>query len=209
MSGGRLQRKFLIAFASSLLVRPSLVGQQKFTGRRLVQSPVPSPVASSPVPLPPEQMPASPPEVQFHQGQLTIRASNSTLGDILRAVGKETGASVDVRGNATERVVGQFGPGQPVMCWLLLNKSHCNYVLLGSAENCFALDRVILTSRSSANDGHVQTASASPQDQLDQAEAGPAGGMPPPAIRAAVPNRQWVTWLPNSRLRRRKAHPSA
>ena len=112
MSGGRLQRKFLIAFASSLLVTPSLVGQQKFTGRRLAQSPVPSPVASSPVPLPPEQMPASPPEVQFHQGQLTIRASNSTLGDILRAVGKETEASVDVPGNATERVVGQFGPGQ-------------------------------------------------------------------------------------------------
>jgi len=130
-------------------------------------------------------MPTSPPEVQFHQGKLTIRASNSTLGDILRAVGKETGASVDVPGNATERVVGQFGPGQARdVLASLLNGSHFNYVLVGSAENCFALDRVILTSRSSANDRPVQTASASPQDQPDQAEAGPAGSMPP-AIRAA------------------------
>ena len=185
LRGRRLQRKFLIAFASSLLVTPSLVGQQKFTGRPLVQSPVLSPVASSPVPLPPEQMPALPPEVQFHQGQLTIRASNSTLGDILWAVRKETGASVDVLGNATERVVGQFGPG-PARDVLasLLNGSHFNYVLLGSAENPATLDRVILTSRSGANDQLVQTASASPQNQPNQADDGPAGGLPP-AIRAA------------------------
>jgi len=185
LRGRRLQRKFLIAFASSLLVTPSLVGQQKFTRRPLVQSPVLSPVASSPVPLPPEQMPALPPEVQFHQGQLTIRASNSTLGDILWAVRKETGASVDVLGNATERVVGQFGPG-PARDVLasLLNGSHFNYVLLGSAENPATLDRVILTSRSGANDQLVQTASASPQNQPNQADDGPAGGLPP-AIRAA------------------------
>ncbi len=150
-----------------------------------MQSPVPSPVASSPVPLSPEQMPASPPEVQFHQGWLTIRASNSTLGDILRAVRKETGASVDLPGNATERVVGQFGPG-PARDVLasLLNGSHFNYVLLGSAENPAALDRVILTSRSGANDQSLQTASASPQNQPNRADDGPAGSLPP-AIRAA------------------------
>ncbi len=130
-------------------------------------------------------MPASPPEVQFHQGWLTIRASNSTLGDILRAVRKETGASVDLPGNATERVVGQFGPG-PARDVLasLLNGSHFNYVLLGSAENPAALDRVILTSRSGANDQSLQTASASPQNQPNRADDGPAGSLPP-AIRAA------------------------
>ncbi len=131
-------------------------------------------------------MPASPPEVQFHQGQLTIRASNSTLGDILRAVRKETGASVDVPGNVTERVVGQFGPG-PARDVLasLLNGSHFNYVLLGSAQNPFALERVILTSQSGINDLSFQQASApTPQNQPVEAEATPAGGMPP-AIRAA------------------------
>jgi len=156
MSGGRLQRKLLIAFAFSLLT-PSLVGQQKLMAQRQVQSPAPSP--SSPAALPPEQMPASPPAVEFHGGQLTIMASNSTLGDILRAVRKETGASVDVPGNATERVVGQFGPG-PARDVLasLLNGSHFNYVLLGSAENPFNLDRVILTSRSGVNDQAAQQA---------------------------------------------------
>src|SRR5271167_1056424 len=111
----------------------------------------PPQVEPSPVPLPPEQMPSSPPEVQFRQGQLTIMASNSTLGDILRAVRKETGAAVDVPGNATERVVGQFGPG-PARDVLssLLNGSHFNYVLLGSPTDPNALDRVILMAKSGA-----------------------------------------------------------
>jgi len=93
-------------------------------------------------------------------------ASNSTLGDILRAVRKETGASVDVPGNATERVVGQFGPG-PARDVLasLLNGSHFNYMLLGSAENPAALDRVILTSRSGANDQAAQASGSMPPGQ--------------------------------------------
>jgi len=98
-------------------------------------------------------------------------ASNSTLGDILRAVRQQTGASVDVPGNATERVVGQFGPG-PARDVLasLLNGSHFNYVLLGSAENPVALDRVILTSRSGANEPPGEPAIASmPQNQPNQA----------------------------------------
>jgi hypothetical protein len=75
-----MQFQLLIAVASSLLVMPGLVGQQKLTDRPLVQSPVPAPVASSPVPSRFESTPASPPEVQFHEGQLAIKASNSTLG---------------------------------------------------------------------------------------------------------------------------------
>lgn len=170
MSGGRLQRKLLIALAASLLATPSL-GQQKFRAQRQLQSPATSQAMQASVLLPPEQMPASPPEVQFQQGQLTIMASNSTLGDILRAVRKETGASVDVPGNATERVVGQFGPG-PARDVLasLLNGSHFNYLLLGSAENPVGLDRVILTSRSGANEQEAQQANTSmPQIQPNQA----------------------------------------
>jgi hypothetical protein len=66
-----------------------------------------------------------------------------------------------VPSNATERVVGQFGPG-PARDVLvsLLNGSHFKNVLLGSAETPFVLDRAILTSRSSVNDQPVQAASA-------------------------------------------------
>jgi len=180
-----LRREFFVAITPILVAR-SLVGQQAFTGKSLVQSPIPLPTASSLVSLPLDQMPASPPEVQFHQGQLTIKASNSTLGDILRAVCRETGASIDVTGDATERVVGRFGPGPaPDVLVSLLNGSHFNYVLLGSAQNPFALSRIVMTSRSVINDQSFQQASApTPQNQPDEAKATPVGGMPP-AIRAA------------------------
>jgi hypothetical protein len=114
-----------------------------------VQKDPPAPQPVAPVaPLSPEQLPASPPQVAFNSGTLTIIANNSTLGDILRAVHRQTGATVDIPGNATERVVGRFGPG-PVrdVLTLLLNGSHFNYVLLGSATNPNALDRVMLISR--------------------------------------------------------------
>jgi hypothetical protein len=101
------------------------------------------------LPLRPEQMPATPPQVSFRSGRLAIVAQNSTLGDILRAVRNQTGAAVDVPGNATERVAGSFGPG-PARDVLssLLNGSHFNYVLLGSASNPDALEHVILIAKS-------------------------------------------------------------
>jgi hypothetical protein len=109
-------------------------------------------------------MPASPPQVSFNSGILTILANNSTLGDILRAVRRQTGAAVDIPGNATERVVGSFGPG-PARDVLasLLNGSHFNYVLLGSATNPNALDRVMLISKSGAEEPVQQANAAGPQ----------------------------------------------
>jgi hypothetical protein len=94
-------------------------------------------------------MPASPPQVSFQGGQLTIAAQNSTLGDILKAVRAQTGATVDFPGNASERVVGNFGPA-PARDVLasLLNGSHFNYLLLGSPTDPTALDRVILMAKS-------------------------------------------------------------
>src|SRR5690242_9687233 len=70
--------------------------------------------AAEPVPPPPQtlaEMPPSTPEVSFQGGQLTISAKNSTLGDILNAVKAQTRATIDLPGNASERVVGRFGPG--------------------------------------------------------------------------------------------------
>jgi len=108
--------------------------------------------AAEPVPPPPQtlaEMPPSTPEVSFQGGQLTISAKNSTLGDILNAVKAQTRATVDLPGNASERVVGNFGPG-PARDVLtsLLNGSHFNYLLLGSPSDPNALDRVILMAKS-------------------------------------------------------------
>lgn len=134
--------------------------------------------------LSPEQMPASPPQVSFNSGILTIIANNSTLGDILRAVHRQTGAAVDTPGNATERVVGKFGPG-PARDVLssLLNGSHFNYVLLGSATNPNALDRVMLISRSIGTEGSPQQANANAAPGPNSA---PPAVMPQPVDNAEV-----------------------
>jgi hypothetical protein len=144
------------------------------------QSPLAQPQQLSPPPTsvaPPaaDLSPATPPQVAFNGGILTITANNSTLGDILRAVHHQTGASVDVPGNATERVVGQFGPGpaRDVMT-SLLNGSHFNYVLLGSETNPGGLDRVVLLSKSSGGESPVEQARFS----------GRAQPAPPPADNA-------------------------
>jgi len=164
MAGARVQIRFLlVAMMAGLLAAPCHADQPKAKVHR-VAAPVaatPQPVA---MPLRPDQMPASPPQVAFRNGELSINAQNSTLGDILRAVRNQTGANVEVPGNATERVVGNFGPG-PARDVLssLLNGSHFNYVLLGSATNPDALERVILTAKSStAEPAASETASATP-----------------------------------------------
>lgn len=179
MAGAQVQLRFLmVAIMSCLLAVPCLADQPKPKVRR-----PPIPVAAkpaepvvAPVPLRPEQMPATPPQVSFSRGLLTITAANSTLGDILRAVRNQTGAAVEVPANATERVAGNFGPG-PARDVLssLLNGSHFNYLLLGSATNPDALEHVILTVKTgtTAEPGAnvpAETASATPPAPADNPE---------------------------------------
>jgi hypothetical protein len=130
-------------------VGPAQAGQRHSARKRPVKQ-EPAVAAPAPQPTPPpltlEQMPASPPQVAYRNGELTIVSQNSTLGDILRAVRAQTGAAVDIPANATERVVSHLGPGpaRDVLA-ALLNGSHFNYVMLGSASSPSALERVILT----------------------------------------------------------------
>jgi hypothetical protein len=128
-------------------------------------------------------MPASPPQVSFQGGQLTISAQNSTLGDILKAVRAQTNASIDLPGNAPDRVVGHFGPG-PARDVLtsLLNGSHFNYLLLGSPTDPSALDRVILIAKSGS------TAESNPQPPSPQENAYNQNGYNrPPILPMAAP----------------------
>ena len=65
-----------------------------------VQKPQLPPLPSGPtgpvqqVPL--DSMAPVPPQVSYQNSQLTINAPNSTLGDILRAVRKQTGAEIEI-----------------------------------------------------------------------------------------------------------------
>jgi hypothetical protein len=160
MVGFRMALRFGFGVLAVVLSLPGMMPAQSTTPRHHAKKKA-VPKQAQPVaptqPLPPsgplpgfnlDQIPSSSPLVAYQSGQLTIVAQNSTLGDILRAVHAQTGASVDMPSNSTERVVGHFGPG-PARDVLasLLNGSHFDYVLLGTAANPNALDRVVLLAR--------------------------------------------------------------
>ena len=174
MSGGQLQLRFLILVSLiSVSLSPSLAAQTRHKATTKA-APVAATAAPPPAPLTPAQMPATPPTVTFTAGQLKVDAPNSTLGDILREVRKQTGASIDIPGNATERVMGIFGPGPARdVLTAILNGSHFNYVLMGSATNPSGLDRVMLLSKPAAEPVN-QVASA---QMLNAPPQAPPGGV--------------------------------
>jgi hypothetical protein len=105
-----------------------------------------------PTPPPtPEQMPAQTPEVSFIGGLLTINAHNSTMNDVLAAVRRVTGASIEKPPmGGTDRVVVHLGPGQPKdVLSALFNGSRYDYIILGPMGQPGGVQRVILTARSS------------------------------------------------------------
>jgi hypothetical protein len=118
------------------------------------QQPLPPPLPSGPqgpVPqIPLDAIAPVAPQVSYQDGQLTIVAPNSTLGDILRGVRKHTSADIEIPPTANERVVTRLGPGpaREVMAELL-NGSRFNYILLGSPDNANLLVRVVLVAKTS------------------------------------------------------------
>jgi len=124
------------------------------------------------------ELPATPPQVTYQNGLLTIVAENSSLGDILREVHKRTGAAIDVPANATERVATRLGPApaQDVLADLL-NGSAYNYVMVGSTGNPASLAKVVLTPKPAG--GVTQTAYQPPPQQYVPPPMVPAPGMGP------------------------------
>jgi hypothetical protein len=195
----RLGARFAVLVASFLvfllLLTSSAFGAQKKHPRKPAKKAEPAVVVpavpSGPLPqLTLSQMPALPPSVEFHGQQLTIVAQNSSLGDILRAVRNQTGASVDIPSNANERVVGHFGPGpaREVLA-SLLEGVNFNYIVLGSPSDPQAVARVILTPKPTgpaATGSHVAyTPPPTPQPE-PQAEE-PAEDNSEPDTAAAAP----------------------
>jgi hypothetical protein len=140
--------------------------------------PLPSgPTGQAVPPIPLDSMAPVPPQVSYQNDQLTIVAPNSTLGDILRAVRKQTGAEIEVPA-APERVVTRLGPGpaREVMAELL-NGSRFNYVLLGSPANDGVLTRVVLVVKTGPDNANLANGASI-------AEQRPPGNMPPNAGQA-------------------------
>jgi hypothetical protein len=95
--------------------------------------------------------PANPPRISYAGGQLTVVADNSQLSDILRAVGRTTGARLEGSAPDSERVFGQFGPGTTRdVLNSLLTGSRYDYVLLGSLDAPGSVDRIVLSPHATA-----------------------------------------------------------
>ena len=147
------------------------------------EQPAPPPLpAYTPAPLQPlplDQVPAVAPRVKYAGGELTIVAHNSTLGDVLKAVRQQTGAELDIPPNASERVVADLGPGpaRDVIAQLL-NGTHFNYVMVGSATDPTAVQSIVLTPKSG---GAETTTSAANRPGAPQHALGVGVASTPPA----------------------------
>jgi len=85
--------------------------------------------------------------VEFTDGQLTVRANNATLSEVLFQIQKKTGAEIAIpSGTEQDRVAAEFGPATPSeVLSQLLNGSGLNFVVVGSESNPKILRSVLLT----------------------------------------------------------------
>jgi hypothetical protein len=145
--------------------------------------PLPSGPTGKPVPqISLDSIAAVAPQVSYQSGQLTINAPNSTLGDILRAVRKQTGADIDVP-EARERVVTHLGPGPARQVIAeLLNGSRFNYVMLGSPTDSTVLTRIVLVAKTPEPAGQNN---APGQQQAAAGQPGMVAASPEPADASA------------------------
>jgi len=133
--------------------------QSKHKPKKQELPPLPSGPTGPVPPIPLDAIAPVAPQVTYQDGLLTIIANNSTLGDILKAVRKQTAAEIDIP-DAKERVVTHLGPAPArEVIAALLNGSRFNYVLLGAASDPNALARVVLVAKTTA----VNAGSAQPQ----------------------------------------------
>jgi hypothetical protein len=176
-------------------VSPANAGSQQTqrkTKTKKAQKPQLPPLPSGPTgpvqPMPLDSMAPVPPQVSYHDSQLTIVAPNSTLGDILRAVRKQTGAEIEIP-PATERVVTHLGPGPArEVISQLLNGSRFNYVLLGSPADDSVLTRVVLVAKSPQENANPNNSAIAEQPQagIGPHTGNPGARLPEPDANAAA-----------------------
>ncbi len=125
-------------------------------------------------------------EVSFQNGLLSVSSHKANLSEILFAVHERTGAEIAIPAGAEqEQVAADFGPGPaPEVLAHLLNGSKFNFMILSSATDPQALDRVILSPRTEAA---IFAASTQAQPVLDEDAQAESQAMP---VRSSSPSPQ-------------------
>jgi len=106
----------------------------------------------APAPLSAEQGTPSRHQVSYEDGQLTIVAENSKLGDILAAVSQRMGADIELPASVSdERIWVRLGPG-PARRVLaaLLGGTDLDYIIQASETDPEGIQSVLLTPRTKA-----------------------------------------------------------
>jgi hypothetical protein len=97
---------------------------------------------------------ASQPVVTYTNGKLTVKASNASLAEVLRAISAQTGIVIDFpTSSAGDRIYLREGPGtiRQVLA-NVMNGSGFNYVIMGSPDSPDKLTRVVLVKAGQAAD---------------------------------------------------------
>jgi len=91
------------------------------------------------------QVPPGQAVVSYRSGELTIKARNAPLIDVLRSVCSQAGAVLEAPSRADERTFAIFGPGRASeVIASLLNGSQFGYAMAGSPDDPNALTRLIV-----------------------------------------------------------------
>jgi hypothetical protein len=133
------------------------------------------------------QQPAKDAQIVFSDGNLSIRADNSSLAAILHQVASNSGMKIEGLGG-DERVFGSFGPGVPrdVLADLLVGTAY-NQVLLGDLSNGAPRELIL----SPATRGGAPAPAPSPATQAnanaDDGNEAEAVDTPPPPTPSEAP----------------------
>ena len=162
-----------------------------------------------------EQQPPNPPRVSYIGGLLTVAAENSTLSDILKAVGNVTHASLEGTPSA-ERVFGQFGPGAPRQVLnSLLSGTKYDFILVGAVDDPGSVERIMLSPKGTTpaiggNVGqmarqNVPTPNRDEEEQDNDLAGQPEIQQPPPPVpseqvQPPVPQQQQQVKTPEQLL---------
>jgi hypothetical protein len=130
-------------------------------------------------------------EVSFREGQLSIRANKASLSEVLFAVHQRTGAEVALTaGVEREQVVADLGPAPaPEVLARLLKGSSFNFLILSSAADPKALERVILSPRSGGLVSGMASMASNEVAEYDASRAGAAQATPTPPGPDVLPER--------------------
>ena len=167
------------------------------------------------------EQPAVPATVTTGTNELTVKADNSSLAQILRQVSSKTGMKLDGM-SSDERVFGNFGPGAPrEVLTALLNGTSYNLIMVGDLPNG-APRELLLTRRAGGAApllpiaGNNTPNAAQEQEQGDQGtdentdenngnsddsdESAPPMQYTPPSITPAEPTPPTPRTIPQMRM---------